>query len=95
MRALGVNKATKKRWFALSNGTFAWWMPEEKGEQPSGTIEVKDIVELHAYGHGEDLYKLTPHLFEIVTSSRTHLFGADSEAVKCKSSFDYCDYYTL
>eukprot|EP00603_Paraphysomonas_imperforata_P015405 CAMPEP_0114476932 /NCGR_PEP_ID=MMETSP0104-20121206/15052_1 /TAXON_ID=37642 ORGANISM="Paraphysomonas imperforata, Strain PA2" /NCGR_SAMPLE_ID=MMETSP0104 /ASSEMBLY_ACC=CAM_ASM_000202 /LENGTH=1256 /DNA_ID=CAMNT_0001651763 /DNA_START=82 /DNA_END=3854 /DNA_ORIENTATION=- len=82
LRAIGAGKTTKRRWFVLDRDHLSWWHPDEIQGPPAGFVEIKDVVEIHSYGHGEDLYKLTPHLFEVVTSARTHAFGVEAEEAK-------------
>lgn len=84
LRAIGAGKATKRRWFVLDKDHLSWWHPDEMQGGPAGFVEIKDVLEVHSYGHGEDLYKLTPHLFEVVTSARTHAFGVETEEAKRK-----------
>lgn len=83
-RAMGAGKATKRRWFLLDMDRLSWWHPEDLQTKatPAGSVEIKDVLEIHSYGHVEDLYKLTPHLFEIVTAARTHAFGVETEEAK-------------
>ena len=84
LRAIGANKATKRRWFELGAERLSWWHIDDMSGAPAGSIDMKDILEIHAYGHGEDIYKQTPHLLEVVTSTRTHTFGVESEETKRK-----------
>ena len=84
LRAMGAGKATKRRWFRLDMDHLSWWHPEDLQTKatPAGSVEIKDVLEIHSYGHVEDLYKLTPHLFEVVTAARTHAFGVENEEAK-------------
>lgn len=91
LRAIGASKATKRRWFVLDMDRLSWWHPDDLQTKasPAGTVEIKDVLEIHSYGHGEDLYKLTPHLFEIVTTARTHAFGVETEEAKRKYTLTF------